>query len=140
MNIFCKLKMFLLFSIILLLCSNGIFAQQLIYQPINPSFGGNPLGGNWLLTSAQLQDNTTDPSEITEDDPLADFKNSLNRSILNQLTRNLTSQIFGEDGLQEGEFDLGDFSISITETIDGISILIFDLLTGNETTIFIPFP
>ena len=30
-------------------------ASQLVYRPINPSFGGDPLNGNWLLSQASAQ-------------------------------------------------------------------------------------
>lgn len=121
---------------------NDLSAQQLVYQPINPAFGGNPLGGNWLLTSAQLQDNNPDPSLAQQDqDPFADFKQNLSRSILSQLSRTLTNQIFGESGqLQEGSYQIGDFNLEVIETLDGIQITIFDLLTGNETVIIVPYP
>ena len=32
-----------------------VAASQLIYRPINPSFGGDPLNGNWLLSQATAQ-------------------------------------------------------------------------------------
>ena len=38
------------------------FAGELIYQPINPSFGGDPFTGSYLLSKAQSQDTNTDPS------------------------------------------------------------------------------
>lgn len=137
-----EFKSCLLVLTFILVSTSGLIAQQLIYQPINPSFGGNPLNGNWLLSSAQLQDNTTDPASTDQaQDPFADFQNNLNRSILSQLSRNLTNQLFGEGGeLQEGLFQLGDFSIEVIETLDGVQITIFDLLTGNETVILVPFP
>ncbi|MCJ8152013.1 MULTISPECIES: curli assembly protein CsgF [Shinella] len=31
------------------------FASELVYRPINPSFGGDPLNGNWLLSQASAQ-------------------------------------------------------------------------------------
>ncbi|TXI03206.1 MAG: curli assembly protein CsgF [Rhizobium sp.] len=31
------------------------FAGQLVYQPTNPTFGGNPLNGTFLLSTAQTQ-------------------------------------------------------------------------------------
>jgi curli production assembly/transport component CsgF len=129
-----------LFSGILFLSYVQTSAQQLVYTPINPSFGGSPLNGNWLLSYAQLQDLTTDPSTQQQDDPLADFEDNLNRSILNQISRQITESLFGETGLTEGQFEFGDFQISITETLDGLNIVIFDIITGNETTIFIPYP
>lgn len=30
-------------------------ASELVYQPVNPSFGGDPLNGNWLLSQATAQ-------------------------------------------------------------------------------------
>jgi curli production assembly/transport component CsgF len=132
----CFFIVILLFTV----CNIKTSAQQLVYTPINPSFGGSPLNGNWLLSYAQLQDLTTDPSAQTEDDPLAAFEDNLNRSILNQISRQITESLFGETGLTEGQFEFGDFQINITETLDGLNISIFDIITGNETTIFIPYP
>jgi curli production assembly/transport component CsgF len=132
----CFFLVILLFNV----CNIKTTAQQLVYTPINPSFGGSPLNGNWLLSYAQLQDLTTDPSAQTEDDPLAAFEDNLNRSILNQISRQITESLFGETGLTEGQFEFGDFQINITETLDGLNISIFDIITGNETTIFIPYP
>lgn len=31
------------------------FASELVYRPINPSLGGDPLNGNWLLSQATAQ-------------------------------------------------------------------------------------
>ncbi|MHA2278928.1 MAG: curli assembly protein CsgF, partial [Candidatus Kariarchaeaceae archaeon] len=86
-----------------------------------------------------LQDDNEDPAAAITDDPLADFQDALNRSVLNQLSRSLTESLFGERGLEEGRFELGDFVIDVTQTLDGVNIVIFDLISGNETTIFIPF-
>ena len=136
-------RTFLIFIIFALLSAGSLFAQQLVYQPVNPSFGGSPLNGNWLLSSAQLQDTNIDPNAVDQaaQDPFADFQDNLNRAVLSQLSRTLTNSIFGETGeLQEGTFELGDFSIEIIQTLDGVQILIFDILTGNETTILVPFP
>ena len=35
--------------------STSTFASQLVYQPINPSFGGNPMNGSMLMSKAQAQ-------------------------------------------------------------------------------------
>jgi curli production assembly/transport component CsgF len=31
------------------------FASEMVYHPVNPTFGGNPLNGNFLLSTAQAQ-------------------------------------------------------------------------------------
>lgn len=33
----------------------GAQASELVYRPINPSLGGDPLNGNWLLSQATAQ-------------------------------------------------------------------------------------
>lgn len=35
--------------------SAGAGAQQQVYHPVNPNFGGNPLNGTFLMQNAQAQ-------------------------------------------------------------------------------------
>lgn len=35
--------------------SSSVFASELVYRPINPSLGGDPLNGNFLLSAASAQ-------------------------------------------------------------------------------------
>jgi len=37
------------------LATGAAYASELVYQPVNPSFGGDPLNGNWLLSQATAQ-------------------------------------------------------------------------------------
>lgn len=121
----------------------NISSQQLVYEPINPSFGGSPLNGNWMFSQAQAQNGFTSAGTGIDSrlvsDPLADFKESLNRQILSQLSRNLISSMFGETGLEAGRYEIGDFIIDITPGAEGITIIINDLSTGGETTIIVPY-
>lgn len=41
--------------VIAVAATSSASAGQLVYQPTNPSFGGNPLNGSWLLGQAQAQ-------------------------------------------------------------------------------------
>jgi len=45
----------------LALVSGSAMASQLIYTPVNPSFGGNPLNGSFLLNKAQAENNHQAP-------------------------------------------------------------------------------
>ena len=47
-----------------LLLSSGLSATELVYTPVNPSFGGSPLNGAWLLGSAQAQNDKKDPDAV----------------------------------------------------------------------------
>lgn len=117
-------------------------AQQLTYQPINPAFGGFSANYSWLLSSAQAQNDYTETSSNAFNrDPLADFQSSLQRQILNQLSRELIFNRFGDlDLTQPGTFNFGDLQVEIIPGIDGISVQILNNLTGETTTVTIPNP
>jgi curli production assembly/transport component CsgF len=115
-------------------------AQQLLYEPVNPAFGGNYLNYQWMLSSAQAQKKYTDParSQLGRD-PFDDFTSSLQRQILSALSRELIYNRFRDlDLTREGRYELGDYTVNITPGLDGISIKIFNLLTGAESTVTIP--
>jgi curli production assembly/transport component CsgF len=38
-----------------MMVAGAAFASQLTYAPVNPTFGGNPLNGSYLLSVAQSQ-------------------------------------------------------------------------------------
>ena len=120
-------------------------AQDLVYQPKNPAFGGNSFNYQWLMSSAQAQDTKKDPdaterrSSFTDRNSLEGFTESLNRQLLSRLSRQLFSEQFDEFGLEEGTFQIGDFQLDITQDLDGMIIRIFDG-QGGETQITVPFP
>ena len=122
--------------------ANSASAQQLVYQPTNPAFGGFTTNYSWLLQSAQLQneDDDDDFDRFTRD-PLEDFESSLQRQILNQLSRELITDRFGDlDLTRPGTFSLGDFQVEVVPGLDGVSVRVFNLLTGDETIVSIPNP
>ena len=139
-----NLKRLLAFFFFYCLISLVAQAQDFVYEAKNPSFGGNTFNYQWMLSSAQAQNDIVekeDPSILNApDDPLKDFQESLNRQILSQLSRQLVTAQFGTgDTLEPGEFTIGDFQISITDVADGVSVVIIDTTTGNQTTVVIPF-
>lgn len=116
-------------------------AQQLIYRPTNPAFGGNPYNYQWLMSSANTQNQHKESSSSRfQRDPLADFQQSLQRQILSELTRNLVRDKFGEnfDYTKQNSFEFGEFSIEVVPGIDGVTIRIFNILSGEQTSITIP--
>lgn len=134
----------ILFKIIFLsfyvFINNGI-AQELVYTPINPSFGGNTFNFQWMLSEAQAQNTFTESSDFSRynQDPLADFQDNLNRQILSRLSRQLIDNTFGEEQFTPGSYELGDYAIDVSEGSEGIIISIIDNLTGDETTVIVPY-
>lgn len=139
----------------LVLCALVIFslaratpaaASELVFAFINPSFGGNPFMGSVLLDLANAQNDTENSdSSLLNGEPLADFSANLQRSILNRLTQDITDRVlgtdlvFGEDGLQPGRVEIGNFVIDVSSNLNGINIRIFDNNTGGDTSIEVPF-
>ncbi len=119
-------------------------AQDLVYTPKNPAFGGNPYNYSWLMSSAQAQDtyeaprDDDDPFGYYGSNPVEDFQESLNRQILSQLSRQIVSNQFGEDALENGTYVLGDYQIDIGDDASGINISILDTKTGATTTVSVP--
>jgi len=117
-------------------------AQDMVYRPKNPAFGGDTFNYNWLLSSAQTQNLIEDPAltALDDDSTLDEFAESLNRQLLNQLSRELVTTQFGENSsLEEGTFTLGDFQVDVTSSLEGLVINIFDVVAGEQTQVIIPF-
>ena len=119
--------------------------QTLTYRPVNPSFGGNTFNYQWMLSSAQAQDKSKDPTASPTagrfgNDPnsLTSFSQSLQNQLLNQLSRNLFTKQFGEQGLQEGTFQFGDLQVIIANSTGGVNIQITDG-KGGQTSITVPY-
>lgn len=118
--------------VLFLLTSALVNATELVYTPINPSFGGNPLNGNFLLQKAQSQNG------YKEERPTLSFvdkfQEALERNIINSLTRRIAD---GE--LVDGVYNTGEFLVEIATGTDGSVIVnITNLDTGEVTIITIP--
>ncbi len=134
---------------VLILLGTGCFleasAQQLVYRPINPAFGGDTFNYSWLLSSAQAQDSTVDPNERTTSSSfqratsIETFQQQLNSQLLSQLSRNLVSSQFGEEGLEDGTYNIGSLEVDVITTLEGVTISILDSNTGESTEVIIPF-
>ena len=122
-------------------CVSALHAQDLVYRPKNPAFGGETFNYNWLLSSAQAQNLIEDPeqAERNQSNTLDDFAETLNRQLLNQLSRQIVAGQFGEDGLEEGNYTIGNFQIDVTTGIEGLIISILDASVGEQTQVIIPF-
>ncbi|HPE77558.1 MAG TPA: curli assembly protein CsgF [Draconibacterium sp.] len=139
-------KSFLIFAGFLLLLSIRSNAQQFVYTPINPAFGGNTFNYQWMLSSAQAQDtykaptiDGKDPYGMYSTNPVDDFAESLNRQILSRLSRELVTRQFGEEALAEGSYVLGDYQIDIGNSDNGLNITIVDNTTGATTNVEVPY-
>lgn len=116
-------------------------ATELVYTPVNPSFGGSPLNGAVLLNAAQAQNKTTDPKAMksgasAQQTPLQQFNDILERAVLNRLVSAATSGVMGPDGnLKAGTVNTGNFTVEIVELGGGVMLVkTTDKVSGASTS------
>lgn len=118
----------------LLLATLGAQATELVYTPVNPAFGGNPLNGTWLLNNAQSQNDYEDPSikerasSFTQTSALERFTNQLESRLLSQLMDNIAN---GEGGSMTTDA----FIINVLDDSGNLSIQVTDRATGQVSVI-----
>lgn len=134
-----KIIYFLFFFLFLL----TVQAQDLVYKPINPAFGGDTFNYQWLLNSADSQNLYKDPTTAnqTQKTELQRFADNLNSQLLNQLSSSLFGSQVGTDsssGITEGAYTFGSLSVDIHNSSEGLVVNILDVNTGEQTQIIIP--
>ena len=110
-----------------------LHASELVYRPVNPSFGGNPLNSGHLLGTANAQNDYKDP---------ASGSGGSGTSALDRLTSNLQSRLIsqlladiGKDGSQSGSLVTDDFAINVVDEDGTLVVSITDRVTNQTTMI-----
>lgn len=125
-----------LLALILITACGTAHATELVYVPVNPAFGGSPLNGSWLLSSAQTQNRHKEPTTATTtQSALQKFKDSLQSAILGRVATGVSSSIVGSNGqLIPGTIETSDFRITISSLAEGVlEITTTDKATGQTT-------
>ncbi|MCB8890622.1 curli assembly protein CsgF [Vreelandella malpeensis] len=110
----------------------GASAGELVYRPLNPSFGGDPFMGSYLLGKAQAQDTNTDPNARS-----VQSLSSTDRLVQNLESR-LISQLISDVGagnVNQGSFDSGEFNVVVSDDGGQLVVRVVDKLTGDVTNI-----
>lgn len=118
---------------------NSASAQQLVYTPVNPSFGGNPFNSAHLLGIATAQDSTEAPEEDFMETTQAEiFLRQLESRLLAGLASDVTNAIFGDDPQESGIISFDGQTIQFVRGLDNVTITIIDSVTGTSTEIILP--
>lgn len=120
-------------SLSLLALSCTTQATELVYTPVNPTFGGSPLNGAWLLNKAQAQNDYDDPdaidrSALTGTTALDRFSSQLESRLLSQLLTNI-------DGGNTGSLSTDSYLIDFVDVDGSLNVQITDKLTGEVSVI-----
>ncbi len=119
-------------------CSLSAGAGELVYTPVNPTFGGNPANASGLLANAQAQNDFKAPS--TSKTALEKFTAQLESAVLSRLTSTAVSSIFDADGklLEGNTVTAGNYVIAITKDATGNLVMnTTDKTTGATTVIVV---
>ena len=124
--------------ILAMLVAQAVNASPLIYRPVNPSFGGDPLNGSVLLNEATTQNNYKAPP-VTQSpaDRLHAFQTALQNAVLNRVSSAVIRNIVNEAGdLVPGEVDTQDFHITVEQEPNGLVKITTLDKTTNQTSTF----
>ncbi|CAK9889126.1 MULTISPECIES: curli assembly protein CsgF [Pseudomonas] len=120
--------------VLLAALASAASATELVYTPVNPAFGGNPLNGTWLLNNAQAQNDHEDPaikdraSAFASTSTLERFTSQLESRLLSQLLTNINNG-------NTGSLQTDAFIINVIDDSGALSIQVTDRVTGEISEI-----
>jgi curli production assembly/transport component CsgF len=118
--------------------SSSASAQDITYQPIDPTFGGNPFNSAHLLGIANAQNDYKDPAATTNSSQADIFARQLQSRLLSALSSQIVDAIFGENPQESGTISFGGQTITFLRSLTEVTLTITDNDTGEVTTIVIP--
>ncbi|MCC3859757.1 curli assembly protein CsgF [Pseudemcibacter aquimaris] len=135
-----KIKIWLGAAISFLLLTVNALAQDYVYTPTNPSFGGSSFNSAHLIGIANMQNKYKDPEAIAQQDTSATdlFIRQLQSRLLSGLASQVTEAIFGENPQESGQIVFGDQIITFNKGLEAVHLVIEDTAAGTKTEIEIP--
>ena len=116
-------------------------ASELVYRPINPSFGGNPFNSSHLQSLASTQNQHLPSRTSTSRSPTSSqadlFVRNLQSRLLSGLAAQVSDAIFGENAAEEGSVIFGETEVTFFRGVEFINLTLSDPESG-VTDIQIP--
>jgi curli production assembly/transport component CsgF len=127
------------FTALLICALSTPAAADLIYKPINPSFGGEPFNSSHLQGLAGSQNQWKQQGSSSSSQSASDrFLTQLQSRLYSALASQVADAIFGENAQPEGTIQFDDQSIHFENDGTQIKLEVTDLNTGQVTEIIIP--
>ena len=121
-------------ALTLSISGSHLYASELVYVPTNPSFGGNPSNGAYLLNNAQASNSHKAPGNSfgsNQQSALDRFANNLQSQLLNDVLSNALNNT--DDSNQTLTTD--GFQVTLNRNSSGLTVNIVDTNTGEQSTI-----
>lgn len=114
-------------------------SADLLYKPINPSFGGDSFNSNHLMGMAGAENQHKETSKASSTQSTTDrFLSMLESRLYSSLASQVADAIFGEHAQPNGTITFDDQQISFVNTGTEIRLTVTDFTTGEVTNISIP--
>lgn len=116
-----------------------VMAGDVVYTPINPSFGGNSFNSAHLLGLATAQNEHKEKPKTAE--PLSNsdrFVQMLEARLYSGLAQQVSDAIFGQNAANTGTIRFNDQEVFFERANGEIRIAITDFTTGQVTQISVP--
>ena len=138
----------------LVIGSGAAVAGPLTYQPNNPSFGGSPLNGSWLLQQgisqniyvresqrAQAMAQAIQQAQQTQTavSPASNFAAIINARLLAAVADRITNAIFGQNAQQSGTFVVQGTTINFRQVGANVEITVNDGTSTSTVTVPLGF-
>jgi curli production assembly/transport component CsgF len=78
-------------------CSAPLAAQDITYEPVSPTFGGNPFNSQHVLGVANANNDFRDPRAASSNSQADIFARQLQSRLLSALSSQIVDAIFGEN-------------------------------------------
>ena len=129
-------------KISLLACAAAIAAplsaQDLVHEPISPTFGGNPFNSQHVLGVANANNDFRDPRATTSNSQADIFARQLQSRLLSALSSQIVDAIFGDNPQESGLISFGGQTIEFFRSLEEVTLIIKNDETGEETRIVVP--
>jgi len=116
----------------LLLVSPLSWGGNMVFQFVNPNFGGNPNNGAFLLNEANAQNSYKDPNGYNFDSSTPSALDNFTSALQSQLLGNLMGNI--SQG-KPGRMVTQDFIVDVQNTDGQLVMNVTDRKTGKVSTI-----
>ncbi len=113
-------------------------AQDVVYRPVSPTFGGNPFNSNHVLGVANANNDNRDPRAANSGSQADIFARQLQSRLLSALSSQIVDAIFGENAQEQGTITFGGQTIEFFRSLDEVTLIIRNDETGEETRIVVP--
>jgi curli production assembly/transport component CsgF len=135
-----------LYRIVMLLVLGAVacvsaWASELVYTPVNPTFGGSPSNQAGLMSAATAQNDYKAPTTVkTPLTPLEKFTQTLQNALTSRLSTATIGELFDSNGkpVQGKTLTAGQFSVTFgTDAADSgiLTLTVSDTKNGGAQTI-----